>query len=52
MYYLPFTLASKANLCQILDMDDDEEDRDFSKGIVYDFFTQAEEKFVEMDEAL
>jgi len=37
---------------QILEMDDDEEERDFSKGIVYDFFTQAEEKFGEMDAAL
>lgn len=33
-------------------MDDDEDERDFSKGIVYDFFTQAEEKFEEMETAL
>lgn len=37
---------------QILEMDEDEDERDFSKPIVYDFFTQAEEKFEEMDAAL
>jgi len=36
---------------QILEMDDDE-DRDFSKSIVFDFFTQAENTFKEMDEAI
>ncbi|OQE22168.1 hypothetical protein PENFLA_c013G04204 [Penicillium flavigenum] len=30
---------------QILEMDDDEEDRDFSKSIVYGFFDQAENTF-------
>jgi hypothetical protein len=30
---------------QILEMDDDEEDRDFSKSIVYGFFEQAENTF-------
>ncbi|KAF2741757.1 hpt domain-containing protein, partial [Sporormia fimetaria CBS 119925] len=34
---------------QILEMDDDEEERDFSKSIVYDFFTQAESTFEKMD---
>jgi osomolarity two-component system phosphorelay intermediate protein YPD1 len=34
---------------QILEMDDDEEERDFSKSIVYDFFTQAESTFDKMD---
>ena len=34
---------------QILEMDDDEEEREFSKSIVYDFFTQAETTFVKMD---
>lgn len=33
---------------QILEMDDDEEEREFSKSIVYDFFTQAERTFSEM----
>jgi hypothetical protein len=37
---------------QILEMDDDEEDRDFSKSIVYDFFEQAEGTFAKMDSAL
>lgn len=38
-----------ANLfSQILEMDDDEEEREFSKSIVYDFFTQAEGTFTKM----
>lgn len=36
---------------QILQMDDDD-DRDFSKEIVYGFFDQAESTFVKMDEAM
>jgi len=34
---------------QILEMDDNEEEREFSKSIVYDFFTQAESTFTKMD---
>jgi len=34
---------------QILEMDDDEEEREFSKSIVYDFFSQAESTFGKMD---
>ena len=37
---------------QILEMDDDEDDREFSKSIVYGFFDQAEQTFVKMDSAL
>ncbi|KAF2236541.1 histidine containing phosphotransmitter protein, partial [Viridothelium virens] len=37
---------------QILEMDDDEEERDFSKGIVYDFFQQADSTFQKMDSNL
>ncbi|KAH8161296.1 hypothetical protein CIB48_g6949 [Xylaria polymorpha] len=37
---------------QILEMDDSEEDREFSKSIVYGFFEQAEETFESMDSAL
>jgi len=37
---------------QILEMDDDEDDRDFSKSIVYDFFDQATQTFDKMDAAL
>ena len=37
---------------QILEMDDDEDERDFSKGIVYGFFDQAEQTFAKMDKAL
>ena len=34
---------------QIVEMDEDEAEREFSKSIVYDFFTQAEGTFVNMD---
>lgn len=34
---------------QILEMDEDESEREFSKSIVYDFFTQAEGTFTKMD---
>lgn len=40
------------SLKQILEMDDDEEEREFSKSIVYDFFTQAESTFQKMDSNL
>lgn len=33
-------------------MDDDEDEREFSKSIVYGFFEQAEQTFTKMDEAL
>lgn len=36
---------------QILEMDDDE-DREFSKEIVYGFFEQAESTFKKIEEAL
>lgn len=37
---------------QILEMDDDEDERDFSKSIVYDFFGQAESTFGKMETSL
>lgn len=37
---------------QILEMDDDEEERDFSKSIVFGFFEQAEATFKKMDTSL
>ena len=38
---------------QILEMDDDDEDeRDFSRSIVYGFFEQAENTFLSMEDAL
>lgn len=37
---------------QILEMDDDEEEREFSKSIVFGFFEQAEQTFVKMEDAL
>ncbi|PLN76309.1 histidine-phosphotransfer domain, HPT domain-containing protein [Aspergillus taichungensis] len=40
----------KATFDQILEMDDDD-DRDFSKGIVFGFFDQAESTFEKMEQA-
>lgn len=37
---------------QILEMDDDEEEREFSRSIVFDFFTQADGTFKKMDQKL
>ncbi|RDL39002.1 uncharacterized protein BP5553_03342 [Venustampulla echinocandica] len=37
---------------QILEMDEDEEEREFSKSIVFGFFEQAEQTFTKMDNAL
>ena len=37
---------------QILEMDDEDDDRDFSKGIVFGFFDQAEQTFGKMETAL
>jgi osomolarity two-component system phosphorelay intermediate protein YPD1 len=37
---------------QILEMDDDENEREFSRSIVYDFFDQASETFQKMDKQL
>ncbi|CZS99456.1 related to multistep phosphorelay regulator 1 [Rhynchosporium agropyri] len=37
---------------QILEMDDDEDEREFSRSIVFSFFEQAEQTFEKMDKAL
>jgi len=37
---------------QILEMDEDEVDREFSKSIVFDFFGQADSTFAKMDSNL
>ena len=37
---------------QILEMDEDEVDREFSKSIVFDFFGQADSTFAKMDSSL
>lgn len=37
---------------QILDMDDDEDDRTFTKGLVFGFLEQAEQTFDKMDAAV
>ncbi|KAF2272923.1 histidine-phosphotransfer domain, HPT domain-containing protein [Westerdykella ornata] len=42
----------QATFEQILEMDDSVDDRDFSKSIVYDFFTQADSTFDKMDSSL
>ncbi|KAI1996921.1 Phosphorelay intermediate protein [Ophidiomyces ophidiicola] len=44
-------LLDKTAFDQILEMDDDA-DRDFSRGIVYGFFDQAEATFVKMENAI
>lgn len=44
-------LLDPATFEQILEMDDDD-DKDFSKGIVYGFFEQAEATFQKMETAL
>ena len=37
---------------QILDMDDDEDEKAFTKGLVYGFLEQAEQTFDKMDAAV
>jgi len=43
--------VDRATFEQILDMDD-EDDRDFSKSIVFGFLEQAEQTFTKMDSAM
>ncbi|OKL60258.1 hypothetical protein UA08_04793 [Talaromyces atroroseus] len=45
-------IIDPATFEQILEMDDDEDERDFSQGIVYGFFEQAEATFEKMENAL
>lgn len=44
-------ILDPATFDQILEMDDDDEEHDFSKGIVYGFFEQAEATFEKMEKA-
>ena len=37
---------------QLLEMDEEDKEREFSKGIVVNYFEQAETTFANMDEAL
>lgn len=37
---------------QILELDDEEEDREFSRGMVYEYFAQVEKTFQDLDKAL
>ena len=39
-------------LTNSVEMDDDEDDREFSRSIVHGFFEQAEQTFIKMDDAL
>jgi len=48
---LPSDIIDTTTFEQILEMDDDD-DRDFSRSIVFDFFTQAEGTFNKMDSCL
>lgn len=41
-----------ATFSQILEMDDDEAEREFSKPLVFNFFEQVEETFEKMDTAV
>ncbi|PPJ56203.1 hypothetical protein CBER1_09398 [Cercospora berteroae] len=45
-------LIDPATFEQILEMDDDEDEREFSKSIVYDFFDQAANTFKQMHQGL
>ncbi len=49
---LDFDGIDYSTFCQVLEMDDDEEDREFSRSIVSGFFEQARETFVNMEKAL
>ncbi|CAN8103771.1 unnamed protein product [Discula destructiva] len=44
--------VDKETFSQILEMDEDETEREFSKPLVFNFFEQAEETFDKMDKAL
>lgn len=44
--------VEQATFDQVLEMDDDDEEREFSKSIIYGFFEQAEGTFRKMDEAM
>jgi len=46
---IPKDIIDVETFGQILEMDDDEEERDFSRAIVEEFFSQAETTFAEMD---
>jgi len=49
---LPAGMIDLTTFEQILEMDDDDEEREFSKAIVFGFFEQAETTFGQMDESL
>lgn len=45
-------MLDQATFDQVLEMDEDDEDREFSKGIVIGFFEQAEATFEKMEKAM
>lgn len=49
---IPSDVMDWATFNQILEMDEDPNERDFSRGIVENFFEQAEQTFGEMEQAL
>jgi len=49
---LPADEIDAATFEQILEMDDDEDEREFSRSIVFDFFAQASTTFDKMDSNL
>jgi len=49
---LPANMIDLPTFEQILEMDDDDDEREFSKAIVYGFFEQAETTFSQMDDSL
>lgn len=48
---IPEDIVDRSTFDQILEMDDDEE-REFSRAIVFGFFDQAEETFRQMEESV
>lgn len=48
---IPEDVVDRSTFDQILEMDDDEE-REFSRAIVFGFFDQAEETFRQMEESV
>jgi osomolarity two-component system, phosphorelay intermediate protein YPD1 len=49
---VPSDIVDWATFSQILEMDEDEDEREFSTGIVLNFFEQAEATFAQMETAL
>ena len=48
----PISQKSRASNTDLVEMDDDGDEREFSRSIVFGFFEQAEQTFKDMDDAL